>query len=363
MKRALVLLLLSGCFNPDDLIPIRGTAPPGQHVELAREPFCFREMKTFAQTNAGDDGTFVFEVFRAQTQHLGNFSFQCLRARTRFTSGTRAEADLGSLESAAQLPPFIDWNPQLTFDGNTLQFAGLDAGAGFVTSHLTEMTSDDGGVSWRQSEILFGTKGLYRAPMHVDARVLREFSGTVRLQARYGETYEPSWVPSLVEATSVVAYAADALRVDFQDVPASRGAACDEVPASCPLTDGRLEAVRLPRDTKTLTIRFAAPFRPSLLVARDLLVFGDADQLPLSDGGVFLVPSMRVTGLTAAGEEIELTRHFFFIDTALDYSPLADGGLPIPGSHFVVPLDAGVPFTALRLRASSFQRVGEVSVF
>lgn len=363
MKRACLVLLLSSCFNPDDLIPIHGSAQPGQRVELARAPFCLREMKTFKETNAADDGTFVFEVFRAQAQHLGNSSSYCLRTRTRFPSGVRAEADIGSLDTAAQLPPFVDWRPHFTYDAGTFQFDGVDAGSEFPAHHSAEMTCSDGGVLWRQSELKFGIDGTRLEPLNVDERLLREFPGVVKLEARYGERFDYSWVPSALEMTSVLTRAADEVAFETSNAPPSRDMPCDEVPSPCPLTDGLVEDALLPRGTNVLTIRFATPLTPSLLVARELLVFGEPDQRFLADGGVVVVPSMRVTGLSSGGEEVELARHDLFIDPAQGYSPLPDGGFVVPGSNFAVPLDAGVSFTGIRLRASSFHRVREVSVF
>lgn len=42
MKRAwLVMVVLSGCFNPDALLPICGSVDaPGQRVQLLRAPLC-----------------------------------------------------------------------------------------------------------------------------------------------------------------------------------------------------------------------------------------------------------------------------------------------------------------------------------
>ncbi|MGV3623337.1 MAG: hypothetical protein ACO1OB_21130, partial [Archangium sp.] len=95
----LVALLISGCFNPDDLIPIRGSVDaPGQRVELLRAVRCDDAWQALKDTNADESGAFSFEVFRAQIQNLGSRTPHCLRAQSTFPSGTRAESTIRQLQ-------------------------------------------------------------------------------------------------------------------------------------------------------------------------------------------------------------------------------------------------------------------------
>jgi hypothetical protein len=126
--------MCSGCFNPDDIFPLKGTvtsADPveGQVIKLLRDSKqagfggCSGALATdFKQTTADANGNFSFEVFRAQTQSLTNFSPFCFRVSAQFPSGSRAWSDLSGIFDETHLSPLPDWQaaPQHEHDG--LQF-------------------------------------------------------------------------------------------------------------------------------------------------------------------------------------------------------------------------------------------------
>lgn len=361
-------LTLSGCFNPDDLIPIRGSVDaPGQRVELLRAPACDDAWKLLKDTTANDDGTFQFEVFRAQVQTLSNLRQQCLRVQTTFPSGTRTASTVRALELTADLPKFIDWRTELSFDGGTVQFDALDAGE-FAATHVAELRSSDGGVVWTQADQRVDETGTHAAPIDIDERVLHEFGGQLSLVATYGIISNLATAPVVTQQELVTVHPDASLEFDATVVPLSRGGACDELPSPCVLTDGRLDENDFSnaRVLPTLTIRFLAPAAPTLLVARDLSLTGGGFEL--GDDGQTIIASWRtlqVLGLTADGRELDLGTSKFFFDTNEPFDPRAPPQMTFRGRGLwlALSLSPPEPLVGVRLKNSWFMAAQEVSVF
>lgn len=354
MKRLVWLgFVLVGCFNPDDILPIRGAVErAGQRVELRRGVDC-ESLKPMQQVSAGDDGAFHFEVFRAQTQNLSTFASYCLEVATRYPSGVRLSSKLPALLAGVELPAFVDWEPRLASDDGELSFNRLstgDAGAPYVT-HLASLSLRDGGVSWRQSDASL-------QPLIIDERVLHEFDGELTLGAWYSNAPSFSWLPGATGAPAVEAWSDDTLSFVGTLTPPSRGAACDGLAEPCPLTDGELAVVEL-RGAPALTLRFDAPFTPSLAVLRDLAAFADFE--PVDGAGQF--PTMRVDGLRTDGGVVELGRVPLMPDLADLYVDPRDGGFGASGKFLTVPLETSESLSGVRFVFRQVVRVREVSVF
>lgn len=368
MKRACVLVVvLSGCFNPDDLIPIRGSVDaPGQRVELLRSPRCDDAWKVLKETNAGDDGVYGFEVFRAQVQTLSNMRPQCLRAQTTFASGTRTASTVRALALTADIPKFVDWKPELSLDGGALVFNALDAGV-FAVTHVAELRSSDGGLVWTQTDQPLGESGSNFAPINIDERVLREFDATLSLVAKYGIKSTPGAEPAVTQQEAVTVHPVDSFDFAATMIPLSRGCECDELPSPCALTDGRLAETVFPHFEATrsvFTIRFPAPSTPSLLVARDL-AFGGGSEYLLDENGYYVLAAwntLHVAGLTADGRELELgtTKLFYDVNQVLD--PGEVPSFRSPGHWFVMPLSSPEPVVGVRLRSTAFSAIQEISI-
>lgn len=359
------MVLLSGCFNPDDILPIRGSVEvPGQRVELLRGARC-DDLKSFKETNAGDDGAFLFEVFRAQVQSLTRYTLQCVRAQTRFSGGTRAEATIQELGLSTELPRFVDWHPRLSLDGGHVAFVPLDAGDD-ATAHEAVVRTADGGVSWRQAEKVIDAAGARVEPIVIDERVLQEFEGALTIEASYGRTNDFSSSPDLTQRAAVTVIAADRIPFTVLRAPPSRGAPCDELPAPCPLTDGELHELEFSYQLlrPTLTVRFTTPMTPSLVVVRDVSFSGDTEQV-LDDAGRVRSWSeaLRLVGFTVDGREVELGTRRVFMDMDALNQTVAAGPLRPMTYSMALPVTVTEPLVAVQLRATSFRRLREVSVF
>ena len=365
MKRALVIAMFvfAGCFNPDDILPIKGSVEnPGMTVKLERGRPLFGtcdEKKVFQETTSGDDGAFTFEVFRAQAQNLSTFESFCMRASTRYPSGTEVSSVVYQLFTGAELLPFPDWQPNLTRVGDELQFVPIADADQFNVRHTAEVTLADGGVTWRQVDGAGdGRGGSIRFELTGDSRVLDEFGGELALRGSYSERRSSMLLPDAVESVGVQAKPSQTVSLSATQVPLSRGVACDDLPLPCPLTDGELQRVALNGAT-TVMLRFPSSVTPSLLVLRDLATSLRAPtEMPDPES-----PSLSVVGFRADGGVFPMGA-FPLIYPAEGTVPSADGGFEWGGRYLAIPLIAGVPIDSLRLSSDDgFEGLQEVSVF
>lgn len=365
MKRALgiAVFVFCGCFNPDDILPIKGSVEtPGMTVKLERGRAQFGrcdEKKVFQETTSGDDGAFTFEVFRAQAQHLSTFESFCMRASTRYPSGTEVSSVVYELFTSAELLPFPDWQPNLTRVGDVLQFVPLADRDAFSAQHTVAVTSADGGLVWREGDVQGdGFSGFMPKPFTGDSRVLDEFGGTLALSGSYSQTRMSSLLPDAVQYVGVQAKPSQQLILGTTQIPLSRGVPCDGFPTPCPLTDGELARVEL-NDVKTVMLRFPAPVTPSLLVLRDLMTMMQLPtEMPNPDA-----PTIGVVGFQADGGVVAMGAYVLEYSSEGESLLTADGGFERGGRYLAIPLIAGVPIESLRVTSDGFERLREISVF
>ncbi|MFZ5446287.1 MAG: hypothetical protein ACOZQL_40240 [Myxococcota bacterium] len=383
-----VAALVTGCLNPDDILPVHGAVASidgvaGHTVTLSREaPTGFAPCGApaagkppFKQATTDADGGFVFELFRAQTQSLVTQGPYCFRFEVAFPSGSRAWSDTQGIYEPTTLPLLRDWRPNAEVgDGGVLRFeppiplpdesAVLDGSVVNTVAHQVTVLTGDGGVVWQEDDLRepldFGPRpGMVvrtRVPLMLDEVRLEDFAGTASLRAELveSETLDdlPSWPVSSYVSSSLAA--GQRLSVAGQRAPVSRGLPCD-LGAPCPLTDGDLSVVELQqRDLVTLTLTTPTPL--STVVLRGLGTSAPVVAVSLlrEDGGVSLV-----------GAQLPTSQVF----TAKTSGQLPDGGFDATfGSslYAVVPLgDAGVePVRQVTLQfPGGLVRAAEVSLF
>jgi hypothetical protein len=381
-----LLLLLSGCFNPDDILPVHGTVTSpdpvaGQVVRLLRDPqpasgpTC-EDAKPFKETAADQAGNYSFDVFRAQAMKLSDFGQFCFRVETTFPSGGAVFSDLFGLSGDVALPPFPDWRAGPSRVDGVLHFVSVMAlppPEGTQLTHRAEWFTGDGGLAWRvddrvlaieaDSGLLFPAQ--QPAPTSQDLRLddfaLEDFSGGVQLRARVTTT-EPEVGPFGASSTTIEVRSGQTLPLAGTRVPVSRGLACPAVASPCPLTDGDLTSVDVDAGTSDLfsvSLKLATPVPLSAIVVRgaetDALLMGVV--LFDADGGALpLVQQVLPMTLWNGGAPSFVRR------------PRRDGGFdfePQPEPKFVtITLDAGVPISEVRVGfGGSVTRISEVSLF
>lgn len=359
------MLSLSGCFNPDDIVPIRGLVEiPGQRVELVRSRFCDGQWVPLKSTNAGENGAYSFEVFRAQVQTFAGGLPPCLRVQSRFASGTVAQSTIQRLELGLELPPFFDWRPSLSIDGGALVFRPLDAGP-LPSWHQATLRASDGAIAWRQSEQVFDEHGSHLEPLVFDERVLVEFDSSLSIEGRYRNREISPTAPTLTRSESVVLLPAEGLNFSASSSPASRGSTCDELSSPCALADGVLADVEIHfAGVPQVTMRFPAPITPTLIVVRELGV-GGPPQFAYGDAGnaVAAFHVVQFVGFTSDGGEIEIGSRKLFANPDLDFELLPDGSVRSASHSFVVPVSESNSIVGVQLRGARFRRLTEVSVY
>jgi hypothetical protein len=377
-----LLLLLTGCFNPDDILPVHGTLTSvdpvaGQVVHLLRDPVAesgptCSEAKPFKEIAADDSGNYSFDVFRAQATKLtGNGQF-CFRVDTAFASGSTVFTDIMGLSGDRALPPFPDWRAQPQRTGGVLYFDPIaplpadEMAAGDQLTHRAEWFTDDGGLAWvtddRVGEVDLANMGalvVKRVPMPFDDVTLEDFSGAVRLRAQV-TIVEADIGPFGGGATTYEAASGQALPLSGSRVPLSRGLACPALGSPCPLTDGDLTPVDAGSDPFfKVTLTLPAPATLSSIVIRgaetESTLLGV--QLVGADGGVLaLVQKVLPVTMWSSGVP-KFSRR-----------PRRDGGIvlePQSEARFVtINVDAGVPISEVRIGfGGTVERISEVSLF
>lgn len=387
MKRlssVLPLLLLAGCFNPDDILPVHGqlTSPDpvsSQPVRLLRDslaeggPTC-SEARPFKDTLTDEAGAFSFDVFRAQAQKLTGFGQFCFRVETTFPSGSAAFSDIQRLDSELSLPTFPDWRASPARVDGVIQFepaAPLPAEETFEGDqlvHRAEWFTADGGLAWVAEDRFLGPDRLggcclpARQPMGLNDFVLEDFSGALRLSARITEVSE-SVGPFGGSATSIEVSSGQTLALTGARVPVSRGLPCPALGSPCPLTDGELTSVDA-GGAQGVSLTLATPVPLSAVVVRGLVSSSVeagpslmAVLLLSADGGMLPLVQLPLSPSLWNGGAPTFVRR-----------PRRDGGFEYEAQaearYLVIPLDGGVPIGSVFVGiAGGMARISEVSLF
>lgn len=375
-----LLLLSSGCFNPDDILPVHGTVTSpdpvaGQVVRLLRDPqpvsgpTC-EDAKPFKETAADEAGNYSFDVFRAQATKLSDFGQFCFRVETTFLSGGAVFSDLLGLSGDVALPPFPDWRAGPSRVGGVLRFEpvmALPLPEGTQLTHRAEWFTDDGGLAWRMDDrvLAFDAVDGQLVPSGQDLRLddaaLEDFSGVVQLRARV-TTVEPEVGPFGANSTTIEVRPGQTLPLAGARVPFSRGLACPEVASPCPLTDGDLTPVDVDAGFAppfSVSFKLATPVPLSAVVVRGVETEATLMGVVLigADGGALpLVQQLLPITLWNGGAPTFVRR------------PRRDGGFDFesqPEPQFVtIALDAGVPISEVRVGfGGTVTRISEVSLF
>jgi len=380
----LATLLLAGCFNPDDIFPVHGTvtsADPveGQVVRLLRDPSpaigpTCSDAKPFKETQVDAEGKYSFDVFRAQAMKLTGGSPFCFRVETTFPSGSVVSTELLGLSGEESLPPFPDWRAQPSRVDGVLRFEpvtplpAVESFEGDQVAHRAEWRTEDGGLAWAADDLVGGFDATsmalvpLRQPLGFGDAALEDFSGTVVMHARTTVVGTEEGPFGNRNVRTLELQSGDTLPLAGTRTPISRGLPCPEFGSPCPLTDGLLSSVDAGNTggpTTVMIFTLPAPTVLSELVLRgvetDALLMGV--QLLDADGGTLsLVQHELPSSLWNASVPSFVLR------------PSRDGGVefaPRSDPRFVsVPLDAGVPVSALRIGfAGGVDSVSELSLF
>ncbi|MGV3619860.1 MAG: hypothetical protein ACO1OB_03530 [Archangium sp.] len=359
--RALALIsavMFAGCFNPDDILPIKGKLETaGQRVQLSRavnpEGGDCTDYKRLKTVDAGDDGSFTLDVFRAQATNIATFELYCFKVETTYDNGTHVASTMEQLVTEVSLLDFPRWEPNLRREDGEFRFAPVAQrreDGSLIVQHFLEVKRDEQ-VVWRTSDLVLGgfTTVPLSAPVRADPRIYDEFGGTLTMKGSFAEI--PKDIPNpvdvdldeLVIRPPVDAVPTDSLTLVRGLVPPSRGAACSSLASPCGLTDGALSAVEL-GGAQSVTIELSQPMTPSLIVVRALVTnsqlvaaFGTT-----SDGGV--VP-FGAYPLLRQGDP-----------------PGASADEPAP-TFVSMAFDAGVEVRSVSVAGESLIRVDEISVW
>ncbi len=370
-----LLLTLSGCFNPDDIFVLRGSAdaPGSQLVELRRAQATGGRAQCddgapFMQTKVDSDGGFSFEVLRAQTRHLGSGDRNCLRIQTSFASGARAHADIFAAEFVTTVARFIDWQPDVHRDGGEWLVSSampslMNAQGRSFVAHRLVLETDDGGIAWAADDLVRFRSPTTQLPpttrlaLRDDLAAWNEFAGTLTVKAQYFDRPSSSLdvVNVDLDGTVVEVHARHRVAFDGGFVPPSRGVECPPLASPCALTDGVLESFWI--QEPSFTLKFDAPRSVHRAVLRGVYQ-QQATQLSgeLEDGGVVDL------GIAPVSSRVfEVPWRPFPLPR-----PQGDGGvLFVPSPEFIiVDLDAGAPLRSVTFTSSSRWGVlSEVSVW
>jgi hypothetical protein len=377
MRRALFALLLVGCTNPDDILPVQGRVvdpSDGQVVRLLRHfqeygtSQCRSDLATpFKETAPDSEGNFRFDLFRIEAQSFGGVGAYCFRAETTFASGSVSWADFNYLPIGTQLAPLRDWHASPRLEGDVLKFEPpvplppdtLPAPGELVTTldHKAQFVTDGGLLVWSTGDRRFDPNGIpAREPMVFDSVRLEDFSGTLILEASLMEpSDQESYGFTRFYGGPVAIRAAERLQLTGVRRPVSRGVDCPEVGYPCALTDGDLSFADAGQvEDITLELTTASPLSTVVMRgAESPSRFVDLSLLD-EDGGV------------AAQSRVPFISQLQFDPGFVpEFVRLPDGGFGnVLRSSLVIPVDAGVPVKKVKLHFDNgLWRAQEISLF
>lgn len=382
----LVLCVLAGCTNPDEILPIRGATrsdagTEGQTVRLLRTRFESSQQQQeqcdsalgspFKEATANARGDYTFELFRIEARPFVTESTFCFRVDTTFPSGAMAWADFYGIFSETRVGTFYDWQARPTLTDGVLHFEPpipwpddappfFDETFGWrfgtqLDHHLQFLTSD-GGLAWGAMDRV-GQRdgGILRVPFELDTARLEDFEGAVTLHATLleSEFQSNAAISTIASYGSIELQAAERLPLAGSRVALSRGLPCDDVP--CPFTDGDLTVVDAGW-RESMSFELEPPRTVSRLVLRGAELGGESVAVSLTrvDGGMLEVESL----LTSDGNP-------FFSPSYRDLVVLADGGYRAFRPYFVsIALDAGTPVRRVTVRfPDGLRAMRELSLF
>lgn len=396
-----VAVLISGCFNPDDIFPVHGTvtSPDGVQgvtVELLRAatadfggPSC-DDAVPFKTTTTNADGAFNFDLFRAQTQSLSARGLFCFRVRVAFPSGAKAWVDLTGINGEVSLQPLQDWRADPRVESGEFHFTPAVSDlaeredAGTPVGHRLELRLDDGGVAWRAEDHVqlglapvslpdggldlqpTGESQFTLVPLRFDARLVEDADVTARLLSlvpaapvselgplQGGDSF-PVWLE-----------AAEHPRFPARTAPPSRGSTCAS--STCRLSDGALDPVDQ-RLAQSVTLQLPAEVADAgYLVLRELSASTPVFSVKFlgADGGVVA----QTTTLTGVVDEGLFIAPFTMLD-AFSFTPRKpdrDAGvlvLDVPPRWVAVPVAPLAPVKSVTLSfASGVSSLAEISLW
>ena len=390
MRFALVVLVFSGCMNPDEIFPLHGAVTSvdpveGQVVRLLRQiqpggaPCQSSQGTLFKEAQADTEGTYGFEVFRVEARSLSGSDTFCFRIDASFPSGSAAWTDLGTPGAELTLAPLFDWRPGLSLDAGVLHFEPpvpwpadlepvLSEGRWFLGMQLThraQVVTEDGGVLWQADDRFQVSDGVLRVfhakrePLVVDDVRLEDFAGTLSLSA---SLFDPDQLPRglsyFQNKPPTGMRGGERLSLRGNRVPVSRGLACPALATPCPLTDGDLTEVDAGMINE-VPLELTRPIMLSAVVLRGAEVGSGLINVVLTqeDGGVAMEVAKTVPASTFT--------LFSNTESAPPFIQLSDGGFAsIRRGFVVIPLDAGVPISRVTLQfPAGLARIQEVSFF
>ena len=259
-----VVFALSGCLNPDDILPLHGIVTSkdpvqGQVVRLLRRAEqningfqgCDSALgQPIQNTEVDAEGKYRFEVLRAEARSFSGVVV-CLRIDTTFSSGSTAWADLQFIPTELSLAPLPDWRPSLQIDGGVLQFdpivpfpVELPRNEETISlNHRAEFSTADGSIVWAANDrfVVFDGGPSYREPLAMDAARVEDFTGALTLEASLDERLRTPFAIDGYPVPSVQMRGLP-LAIHGTTIPLSRGLPCPDLATPCPLTDGQLVA-------------------------------------------------------------------------------------------------------------------------
>ncbi len=385
---------LSGCLNPDQILPIHGVVTSidpvqGQVVRLLRHsqevgqqvyvPCNPGKGQPFKEAFADSEGRYAFELLRGETTSFTGFVSFCFRVETTFPSGSTAWMDLDGIPTELPLSPLRDWRPLLSVDAGVLQFEPvipLPVEVPFVSdgpdgpkftvalNHHAELTTTDGAVVWEADDRfqVFDGGANYRETLPLEAAHLEDFSGTLTLEA---ELFDYTVIPFGISGFQLPPVQMRGLPLSLAGatVPLSRGLPCTGFATPCPLTDGELALVDAgfleeltltlarPAVLRTIVLRQATEafrLRPVQSTAPRI-----AAVITIEDGGTLAVED-------ASKSPARRPRY-----SPPEYVLTPDGGPSVLRTRFIaINVDAGGPAVSVRLFfGDGLVTITEVSLF
>lgn len=387
MRSFLVVMLLAGCTNPDEILPVSGLVVSedpveGQRVRLLRQvhhfdPPNYTQCQSagappFKETQTDVAGKYSFDVFRVEAQSLSGFDTYCFRIDATFPSGSLASTDLAGIYFETAVGTLRDWHSATRLEGEVIHFeppiplpeeflpvfteGNRPAQWPTQLDHRAQVVTADGGVVWQVDDRFFSTDGglNYREPMTLEAIQLEDFTGTLVMHASVREQDEKAYgVVGTTSPPAVELISGERVAVSGSRPPVSRGLPCPELATPCPLTDGDLASID-GEFRQAVSLDLATPVALSAVVLRGV----ETGRTPI---GVLL--TQEDGGMVPPAFEVP-SSSIFESSTSVPIRMLPDGGI-VQGSprYVIIPLDAGVRIQRVTLQfPGGLSRIQEVSL-
>lgn len=256
------LASLTGCvesaLNPGDSVSVTGSALEEDKSPLAAVELLLERSENsacllttgFGTVKTDSAGAYRHALTGAQTQN-GEIA-RCFRLKLpRGDRGAEVGADFLVQITQVQVPALQRWRGSVAATqgaaGVELAFVDLSKSHGLSGLRYTALVRAGGGVLWERKDAV--------SPVVLSDFVLEDFAAASATLVTSSEQKGSGTTFTLRHETD------SASLPQRQKVPASRGAGCSYsgAPASCPLTDGKLERVSLANDVTELTVSLTSP--------------------------------------------------------------------------------------------------------